>query len=342
MPRFNFRSRTGPADANSDLAVSAVSRLADRDDRLTSVQGRLLDWYTFARRALPWRDTRDPYAILVSEVMLQQTQVERVVSKYRQFLDRFPTLAALAGAARADVIRVWAPLGYNRRAVRLHELAIQVSTECGGVLPSEPAELARLSGLGPYTSAAVACFAFGHQVATVDTNIRRVLRRVFAERFDPNEPTPRAMANFAAAVLPSGQAADWNQALMDLGATICTARAPSCPRCPLVDLCSTRPRLERADTRAAHLAAEARATYRAEEPFQQSARYFRGRAVAKLRELPPGEEISLIALGEAIRPNFLATDLPWLVELLGGLAADGLARLGGDLADSDQVRVSLP
>jgi A/G-specific adenine glycosylase len=179
-------------------------------------------------------------------------------------------------------------------------------------------------------------------VATVDTNVRRVLRRVFAERFDLGEPLPRALANFAAEVLPSGQAADWNQALMDLGATICTARAPSCARCPLVDICSTRPRLEQADCRAAHLAAEARATYRPGPPFQQSARYFRGRAVAKLRELPPGEAISLAALGRAIRPDYLATDLQWLVELLGGLAADGLARLDGELADLEKVRVSLP
>jgi A/G-specific adenine glycosylase len=324
------------------LPVPPASRLADPDERLTSVQRRLLDWYAVAQRALPWRETRDPYAILVSEVMLQQTQVERVIPKYRQFLERFPTLAALAGAARADVIRVWAPLGYNRRAVRLHELAVQVFTEHGGVLPGEPAELARLSGLGPYTAAAVACFAFGHQVAAVDTNIRRVLRRVFAERIDPDEPPSRALASLAAAALPIGQAADWNQALMDLGATVCTARAPSCARCPLVELCSTRPRLEQADTRAAHLAAEARATYRPEQPFQQSARYFRGRAVAKLRELLPGEAISLRALGRAIRPDFLATDLVWLVELLGGLAADGLARLDGDLADLDGVRVSLP
>ena len=342
MPRFNLRPRAGPTSARSDRPVTPVSGLANRDDRLAAVQRRLLDWYAVAQRALPWRETRDPYAILVSEVMLQQTQVERVIPKYRQFLDRFPTLAALASAARADVIRVWAPLGYNRRAVRLHELAIHVSAERGGVLPSEPAELARLAGLGPYTSAAVACFAFGHQVATVDTNIRRVLRRVFAERFDPGEPPPRALASFATAVLPSGQAADWNQALMDLGATICTARAPSCVRCPLVELCSTRPRLERADTRAAHLAAEARATYRPEPPFQQTARYFRGRAVAKLRELPPGEAISLAALGEAIRPDFTSTDLQWLADLLGGLAADGLARLDGEMADLERVRVSLP
>src|SRR5438046_505637 len=148
---------------------------------------RLLDWYAASARPLPWRSTRDPYAVLVSELMLQQTQVARVLPKYRDFLARFPTVMALAEAPRADVIRAWAPLGYNLRAVRLHEVARQAAGR-GGDLPRGVEELGKLRGLGRYTAAAVACFAFGAQVPVLDTNVRRVLGRVFL-----GEPDPRSL-----------------------------------------------------------------------------------------------------------------------------------------------------
>jgi A/G-specific adenine glycosylase len=184
------------------------------------MQELLLAWYAENGRDLPWRRTRDPYAILVSEVMLQQTQVPRVVPRYLEWLERWPTIESLAAARRAEVIRAWAGLGYNRRAVNLHRCAVAV-TAMGG-FPREPAQLAKLPGIGPYTAAAIACFAFGAQVAAPDTNARRVLERAFA--------TTHMLP-------PAGRAWEWNQALFDLGSQVCIARRPRCGACPLAGGC---------------------------------------------------------------------------------------------------------
>jgi A/G-specific adenine glycosylase len=187
------------------------------------VHEQLLAWYSQNARDLPWRHTHDPYAILVSEVMLQQTQVSRVLPRYQAWLARWPTAPALASAELADVIRAWDGLGYNRRAVSLHRCATIVA-ERGG-FPREPAELRRLPGIGPYTAAAIACFAFGAQVPAPDTNARRVLGRAFG---DPDVPPPL------------GRAYEWNQALFDLGSTVCIARRPRCHMCPLAEGCPSR------------------------------------------------------------------------------------------------------
>ena len=172
-------------------------------------------WYGENRRALPWRETRDPYAILVSEVMLQQTQVARVVPRYLAWLERWPTVEALAAATPAEVITAWSGMGYNRRAVNLHRCAVAVAA-LGG-FPREPEELRRLPGIGPYTAAAIACFAFGAQIAAPDTNARRVLERAFG---NPDLAPP------------PGRAYEWNQALFDLGREVCIARTPALRRLP--------------------------------------------------------------------------------------------------------------
>src|SRR5205085_1201930 len=193
------------------------------------VHSSLLRWYAAEQRNLPWRSTTDAYAILVSEIMLQQTQVERVLPKYQQFLAAFPTLADLAAAPTADVISAWVPLGYNMRAVRLQSIARQVVAEYDGRIPDTIDELLKLKGIGRYTAGAIACFAYHKQVATVDTNIRRVLHRIF---LGLEQPEPRIndaqMLALAEQVLPEGKAYNWNQALMDLGATICTSNNPEC------------------------------------------------------------------------------------------------------------------
>ena len=190
-----------------------------------SVQEQLLAWYAVKARDLPWRHTHDPYAILVSEVMLQQTQVTRVVPRYTEWLERWPTAEALAAAAPADVILAWSGLGYNRRAVNLHRCA-QAVVERGG-FPREPEELRKLPGIGPYTAAAIACFAFGAQIAAPDTNALRVIERAF-----PGEDVP----------VPPGRAYEWNQALFDLGREVCIARRPRCELCPLAFDCPSRGR----------------------------------------------------------------------------------------------------
>jgi A/G-specific adenine glycosylase len=186
-------------------------------------QTALLAWFAEHGRDLPWRRTRDPYAILVSEVMLQQTQVARVLERYPAWLERWPTPAALAAAPAADVLRAWSGLGYNRRALSLQNAARRVVEL--GKFPREIAELERLPGVGPYTARAIACFAFGAQVTALDTNVRRVLERSLGTTdVDP----------------PPGRAWDWNQALFDLGAQVCLARIPRCDRCPLAGACPSR------------------------------------------------------------------------------------------------------
>jgi A/G-specific adenine glycosylase len=175
------------------------------------VESGLLAWHAEHRRDLPWRRTRDPYCVLVSEVMLQQTQVPRVIPRYLAWIERWPTIDALAVAPRGEVIRAWSGLGYNRRAVNLHRAAQLVATE------GWPEDLARLPGVGEYTAAAVKRFALGEPVLPIDTNVRRVLNRTEGE-FGPEAA----------------------EALMDLGATVCLARVPRCGECPLAAACPSR------------------------------------------------------------------------------------------------------
>jgi A/G-specific adenine glycosylase len=195
---------------------------------------RLLAWFRRAARDLPWRRTRDPYRVLVSEFMLQQTQVARVLEFYPRFLERYPTLRSLARARPSAVREAWDGLGYYRRAANLHLLAREVVAAHGGVLPEEPAALERLPGVGPYTAGAVAAFAHERPVAAVDTNVMRVLRRAFGCR------TAKDATALAQRLQPrSGKTAwNFNQALMELGALVCTARAPRCPACPVRRRCS--------------------------------------------------------------------------------------------------------
>jgi A/G-specific adenine glycosylase len=248
-----------------------------------TMRSSLLAWYGQHGRDLPWRRTRDPYAILVSEVMLQQTQVSRVVPRYLAWLERWPTAEALSAAGRADVIRAWDGLGYNRRAVSLHRCATIVA-ERGG-FPHEPSELEKLPGIGPYTAAAVACFAFGAQLAAPDTNARRVLGRALG---DADTPPPR------------GKAYEWNQALFDLGSTICIARRPRCELCPLSAACPSR--------------GMTFAPLRRQSAFEGSFRQRRGRLLKRLAADGPVE------LSDVDR------------QALEGLVGDGLAIVEGGSA----------
>ncbi len=207
-------------------------------------QRRLLAWYARHGRDLPWRRTRAPYRVLVSEIMLQQTQVERVVPKYRQFLRAYPTLRALARAPVDDVRRLWYPLGYNIRPVRLHAIARETVARYRGRLPADAEALRALPGIGRYTAGAVLSFAFGRDVAVLDTNVRRVLTRVF---FGPRRAArlrgDRRLWDLAETLVPAGRGYDFNQALMDFGATWCTPRRPRCAPCPMRGFCAAAPSL---------------------------------------------------------------------------------------------------
>jgi A/G-specific adenine glycosylase len=203
-------------------------------------QQRLLKWYGEHGRELPWRKTSDPYKILVSEVMLQQTQVERVIPKYYEFLERYPTLQDLAEASPEEVRESWYPLGYNIRPLRLHGIACETVARYGGVLPKEQDALISFKGIGRYTAGAIRSFAFRQDAPILDTNVMRVLYRVFVGAGDPKAQKAMLWA-LSETLIPRGKGYDFNQALMDFGATVCTARDPYCLLCPMKDVCKTYP-----------------------------------------------------------------------------------------------------
>jgi A/G-specific adenine glycosylase len=201
-----------------------------------------LKWYRQHGRDLPWRQTSDPYKILVSEVMLQQTQVERVIPKYHEFLTKYPTLDALARAPLHEVKRTWYPLGYNIRPVHLRGIARETLARYDGRIPDDEKALRSLKGIGRYTAGALLSFAFGKDAPILDTNVKRVLGRVFlGPRRLKRLKGQRALWELAAALVPPGRAYDFNQALMDFGATWCTPRKPRCRPCPMRSFCQSYP-----------------------------------------------------------------------------------------------------
>jgi A/G-specific adenine glycosylase len=239
--------------------------------------GAVLAWGSTRLRDLPWRHTRDPWQILVAEVMLQQTQADRVIPKWSAFLERFPSPTSCADASLGELLRLWQGLGYPRRARNLHAAAVVVRDVHGGVVPGELEALMRLPGVGPYTSRAVLAFAFEREVAVVDTNIARILARTQGCRL-----TPRAAQNCADELVPEGQGWAWNQMLMDLGATVCRPR-PNCSSCPLRPECAWQV-AGRIDPDPAIGSAGVSTS---QAPFEGSARQARGRV---LRELVSGAQ----------------------------------------------------
>lgn len=202
-------------------------------------QQLLLEWYDRNARTLPWRGIHDPYRTWVSETMLQQTRVETVLGYYERFLARFPTVEALASAPQDDVLKLWEGLGYYSRARNLHRGAQQVVSEFGGVIPQDAAELQKISGVGPYTAGAIASIAYDRPVPAVDGNVIRVVSRLCGIRENVGVPSVRRMLEGqAAALVPQLRPGDFNQAMMDLGATVCVPGTPACERCPLSSLCA--------------------------------------------------------------------------------------------------------
>ena len=270
----------------------------------------VLDWWAGAQRDLPWRRTRDPWAVLVSEVMLQQTQVDRVVPKWHAFLDRFPDPTTCAAAPVGAVIEAWAGLGYNRRGVALHRCAMIVVEEHGGELPLDLAALLDLPGIGPYTARAVLAFAGERDVAVVDTNVARVLARQAGRPLRPAE-----VQEAANVLVPPGRGWAWNQAMLDLGATVCRARDVRCGDCPVAPTCSWRggPGPDPAVGSAGVSGGQSR--------FEGSDRQGRGRLVDALRR---GPVVDLaVAAGWPDDPERAA-------RVAGSLVADGLTVLDGD------------
>jgi A/G-specific adenine glycosylase len=271
---------------------------------------------------------------VVSEFMLQQTQVERVIPLYEAFVARFPSFEALAAADAGDVVRAWRGLGYNSRATRLHALARAVVERYGGRLPDDAQALRALPGIGAYTASAVRAFAFELDDAAVDVNVRRVVHRVVLGLEYPPLAADRTLDTLAIAAVPRGAAHDWNSAIMDLGATTCTARAARCLVCPLRAACAAAP----VDPAQLSERARAHAPRKAPQnalPFEQTRRFLRGRIIDRLRDVPARESLA----AEALQRD-LATAVP--VERLHEIpdAVDALVRDGIVTRVADRVRLS--
>lgn len=291
----------------------------------SAARDAILDWYAEHGRALPFRRTSDPYAVLVSEAMAQQTQAARAGEAWQRFLERFPTVADLAAASPADVLRAWQGLGYNRRALYLHRAAGQIVERHAGRVPDDLAALEALPGVGPYTARAVAAIAFGRPVGAVDTNVRRVLGRITAG--DAAAIPPADLQRLADRVVPPGRSADWTHAVMDVGATVCRPRRPSCDGCPAKRWCAfaARARLESAPS-----VARARPRTTSLVAFVGTSRWLRGRIVDRLRSAPDGEWTPIEApIGEH--------DATAVSTALGALAAEGLIELDRPSAATDRV-----
>ena len=292
-------------------------------DELSGVRTALIEWYEADHREHPWRETDDPYAILVSEIMSQQTQLARVVDAWEEFLDRWPTVESLADAARGDVVSFWSDhsLGYNNRAKYLHEAAGQIVDDYDGEFPETPSELQELMGVGPYTANAVASFAFNNGDAVVDTNVKRVLYRAFDIPDDDTE-----FERVASDLMPPNRSRVWNNAIMELGGVAC-GKTPRCDvaGCPWREWCHA---YETGDFTAPDVPTQ--------PSFEGSRRQFRGRVINTLGEY---DELSLSKLGPRIRVDYGGeTGREWLRELVTDLADDGLV----DIEETDdELRVSL-
>jgi A/G-specific adenine glycosylase len=287
-----------------------------------ALRDAILAWFDAEGRPLAFRGTSDPWAILVSEAMAQQTQAARAAEAWGRFLAEFPTVHALAGATPAAVLRAWRGLGYNRRALALRQAAIAIVSEHGGRVPSDLDALRQLPGVGPYTARAVAALAFGRRVLAVDTNVRRVLNRAVGGR--PGAFTDAELQAVADASVPAGRPGHWTHALMDVGATFCRPRAPLCGPCPARPLCRAAidGTAEASDPgRAARIRGHGvrRTSAREDEaPFRSTSRWLRGRILDALRDAPAD---GWARLGAPLGDH----DAPALEIALAGLAREGLA-----------------
>jgi A/G-specific adenine glycosylase len=319
-----------------------ISRLADR----RALTRRILRWYSKDGRVLPWRlpaarltdgqgragNITNPYRILVSEVMLQQTQVRRVLMKYPEFLRRFPTIRSLAAAKQRDVVVTWQGMGYNNRAVRLHRLANTLVQRYSGKFPQTYEELLALPGIGRYTANAILSSAFQKDVPIVDVNVQRLLSRVFWRMKTTNDMKPeKEIWTLAESLIPKGKSYNWNQALMDLGATVCTARDPLCESCPVAVMCASRRTMQRTN-----------GSLRKREAMTDGIpnRIFRGRIIEALRHLRGRRQPTQDAIGRTIRPTYSVKHKKWIESLLAGLEKDGLIRRSGTRRWNER-RVSL-
>jgi A/G-specific adenine glycosylase len=286
-------------------------------------QQRLLRWYYKSQRDLPWRLTHDPYAIAVSEMMLQQTQVDRVIPKFLAWMEQFPDVQTLAAARTADIIASWQGLGYNRRALYLQRIARAVVREHDGEFPRTVEGLRSLPGIGPYTAGAIMSFAFKQSEPIVDTNVQRVIGRIFIGYKKLLTATPESLWELARTLIPkNSKAYFFNQGLMDFGSLVCTARKPDCEHCPMQSICKSYPSILQAkpeELRVKKVANE-------RQYFGQPQRIWRGKILRYLHTPAAANGATLNAIGKAIQSDFDATRLPWLTEVVTALESEGFVR----------------
>jgi A/G-specific adenine glycosylase len=304
------RKTVGKAGADLSVDLTIVER----------VQAMVLGWYAAHARRFVWRvPNPDPYVILVSETMLQQTQTARIQEKLPLFLRQYPDFSALAATDNATIIRAWQGMGYNNRALRLRDCARAVIERFGGLLPDTADDLRSLPGLGPYTVSAVLSFAFHRDVVVLDVNIRRLYSRLFLQLTTTLEVMPEPLLlHVASEVYPRGRSAEWHQACMDIAAQYCTARAPRCLFCPVTKACRSAFRLAEA------------VPPRVSEPSHRGKpnRIWRGRIVELLRGLPADQTMGLTELRTLLFPTEEETDGPWLERIVAALERDGLIDRG--------------
>lgn len=279
-----------------------------------TIQNTVLNWYKKAgRHTLPWRHTTDLYKITVAEIMLQQTNVPKVIERYTQFLQKFPTWHQLAQASTADVLKTWQGLGYNRRALYLHKMAKIVVEKYSGVLPENPELLKELPGMGPYTSIAVLVFGRNTNHAAVDVNISRVIRRWYGQ----SAWSPQDALQKSTQFIPKGKSRDWHNALMDFASVICKKKNPTCVSCPLAANCQSYPKpLE-------EFVKKRLEPGRMESGKHIPRRIFRGRTVECLRQNPA----SLTNIGRSIKTDWQTKkDAKWLESLLIQLQKEGMVQ----------------
>lgn len=281
----------------------------------------LLKWYKESARVFPWRTADvDPYVVLISETMLQQTQAARVAERLPIFLRAFPNIEVLAQASNGTMLRQWQGMGYNSRALRLRDAAREILRQHGGIIPSDVESLQRLPGVGPYTSTAIACFAYNKRIVVLDVNVRRVYSRLKSRQHTTIDVEhDDVLLTFAQQVIPARRSAQWHHAVMDLGATICTARSPKCDACPLSKLCPS-----------AYVMTPASRKKALEPMFRgQPQRIWRGRIVEALRGVEQGKTIAITALCKRVLGSHTADESAWFDSVLTSLERSGHVTCSG-------------
>jgi A/G-specific adenine glycosylase len=288
-------------------------------NKIEVIHKRIMFWYRkYGRHDLPWRKTVDIYHIAIAEIMLQQTNVPKVIEKYTSFLKRFPTITRLAQASQKDVITQWQGLGYNRRAIYVHKMAQKIVKDFQGIFPNEPEVLMELSGIGAYTSRSILIFARNHDVATCDVNIARIMRRLHKKK----SASEKQVIQWTEKFLYQGHSRDWHNALMDFASIICTKRAPQCLQCPLGDMCFSfpNPQDEKKTAR--------KEIGRSECDKHVPRRIFRGRIVEFLRQ----RNGTVNDIGQAIKKDWHeANDHEWCKNVLEGLKKDQMVLCKNDV-----------